>query len=257
VDLERNLLWYRVPSLGAVVFFRWEEAPECTIYEKDRFSASPTSYESAGDRFLFEHDVDGTGQLVDIDQEDEVLEKLFTIVPCTHIESQEFYNELVGPEGRELLQEEFMEAIGAHQEDQGEEYSQMEARYTFSDDEGILTPEEELSWLQDLEKMAASDEENDPSPSLPSTPVSSILYLRGETDHSSPLSLKVNRAKTSLPDEGGYDSDGSNDSIWFKVRVGGRLRNQSSLGDLTPTACPMTMPIVERTGSPSGRRVSN
>jgi hypothetical protein len=176
VDLEKNLLWYRVPSLGAVVFFRWEEAPEGTICEEDKFSASPTSYESADDRFLFEHDVDGTGQPVDINQEDGILDRLFTIVPCTHIESQEFYNELVSPEGRELLQEEFMETIGAHQEDQGEEYGHMEATYAFSDDEGILTPEEELSWLQDLERVAASDEENDPPPSIPTTPVSSILY---------------------------------------------------------------------------------
>jgi hypothetical protein len=175
VDLEKNLLWYRVPSLGAVVFFRWEEAPECTIYEEEKFSASPTSYESADDRFFFEHDVDGIGQSVEIDQEDGILDRLFTIVPCTHIESQEFYNELVGAEGRELLQEEFMQTIGAHHEDQEEEDTCMEVAYGFGDDEGILTPEEELSWLQDLERAAASDEENDPPPSLPTTPVSYIL----------------------------------------------------------------------------------
>jgi hypothetical protein len=69
--------------------------------------------------------------------------------------------------------------------------------------------------------------------------------------------LKINRVKARLPDDEGCDSSSSEDGSWFKVRVGGRLRNQSSLGDLTPTGRPLSMPTVERTGSPSRQRVSS
>jgi hypothetical protein len=69
--------------------------------------------------------------------------------------------------------------------------------------------------------------------------------------------LKVNRVKASLPDEAEYDSSSSEDNGWFKVQVGGRLRNQTSLEDLTPTGRLLSMPTVERTGSPSRRRVSS
>jgi hypothetical protein len=171
-----------VPSLGAVVFFKWQEVPEGTVYEEESFVTSPTSYDNSEDRFLFEQDVDGTGQPVDIDQEDGILDRLFTIVPCTHLEAQEFYHELVSPEGRELLQEEFMEAIGAWEDDRRDDDNCITVPYGFSDDEGILTPEEELSWLKDLERAAASDEETDPPPSLPSTPVSYIFFLFAAKD---------------------------------------------------------------------------
>jgi hypothetical protein len=159
--------------LGAVVFFKWQEAPEGTNYGDNNFVTSPTSYEK---KILFEHDVDGMGQAVDIDQEDTILGTLlFTITPCTYAESQEFYNELVSPKGREQLQEEFMRTIGAYENIQGDDDAIMAALYGFSDDEGILTQEEELSWLQDLERAAASDEENNPPISPPSTPVSFTL----------------------------------------------------------------------------------
>jgi len=178
IDLGTNLLWYRVPSSGAVVFFRWQEAPKGYILKEDAFLDSGESYINTEDLFLFEYDVDGSGQAIEIDEDDEILNKVVIMVPCTHSESQGFYDGLVLPEGRELLRELFTEAMRGIEhlavDDNG---GTSGTRYPMDSEGGVdMSAEEGWQWLQNLGGGAISDEEDDLASLLLKTPVGSILF---------------------------------------------------------------------------------
>ena len=71
------------------------------------------------------------------------------------------------------------------------------------------------------------------------------------TDNASLLCLKTRRARASLPEGGEYDSSsGEEGGVEFRVHIHGRLRNRSSLNDLTPMGRLLSMPTVEQPGSP-------
>ncbi|CAG8612473.1 3950_t:CDS:10, partial [Acaulospora colombiana] len=92
VDLERNLLWYRVPSLESVVFFKWVPASPATIIS----------------------DREDDDKVKD-DGSDDEKEELFTLQPCSYKVSLAFYQRLLSSDSREDFQARFMRQIGVEQ----------------------------------------------------------------------------------------------------------------------------------------------
>jgi hypothetical protein len=96
IDLENNLLWYRISSLESVVFFKW-------------VPVSPAN--SPSDR----------------EPEEAEDEELFTIQPCNYRTSLVFYRGLMSIQAREDLQARFMDQLGVTDTEQSVEEEEMQS----------------------------------------------------------------------------------------------------------------------------------
>ncbi|PVF97875.1 hypothetical protein CPB86DRAFT_815178 [Serendipita vermifera] len=221
VDLENNLLWYRIPSLKSVVFFKWVPISPATIIS-DRESG-----EEGEDR--------------EEESEDEK-EELFTIQPCGYKASLAFYRRLLSSDAREEFQARFMDAIGIERNTPEIEEIQrgdvVDGNWLENDDltDGYPLPLPPPPEEDDIEGEGSDSDtfetsRSSRSPRTPRPPAKRVSF------------------DTTTEDDGndtwgtGYESESatseeSMDGVWLKIRVNGRLRNASSVGDLTPTGTP-------------------